>query len=85
MHLTIVCHGCDERLTQASYAMRRHANMMRMAIEEAKAESLNDEKRKDYTEELWATLNEAQAAWDAYLSHLIEHGLLTAFRSRDVA
>lgn len=85
MHRTIVCHGCDERLTATANAMRHHASVMHMAIEEAKAESVTDEKRKYYTDRLRVTLNDAQAAWDAYRLHLVEHGLLPAVRSWDVA
>lgn len=82
MQTTIVCSGCDERLTDATTAMRRHETVMHEAIEDAKAGALTDELRKDYTEKLWATLNDAQAAWDAYRSHLTEHGFLPR---RDVA
>ena len=85
MQHTIVCHGCDERLTNASNAMRQHANVMHRAIELAKADALTDELRKDFTDSLIATFNDAQSAWDAYRSHLIEHGLLPALQSRDVA
>ena len=85
MQHTIVCHGCDERLTNASNAMRHHANVMHMAIELAKGDSLTDERRKDFADSLIATFNDAQSAWDAYRSHLIEHGLLPALHSRDVA
>ena len=85
MNRTIVCHGCDERLTKAATAMRRHASEMHKAIELAKADSVTDELRKEYTDSLIATLHDAQSAWDAYRSHLIEHGLLPALHSRDVA
>lgn len=85
MKFTIVCQGCDERLTATSTAMRRHATVMHEAIELAQADFLTDEQRKNFTASLIATLNDAQSAWDAYRSHLIEHGLPTALRSRDVS
>lgn len=86
MNRTIVCHGCDERLTATATAMRRHATVMHEAIELAKADAVTDELRKYFTEKLRATLNDAQSAWDAYRSHLIEHGLLPDLPStRDVA
>lgn len=78
MQHTIVCNGCDERSTAAATAMRHHATVMHEAIEDAKAEALTDELRKDYTEKLWASFNDAQLAWDEYRSHLAEHGFLPA-------
>ena len=74
-----------KRLTAAATAMRRHATVMHEAIKDAKSESLTDELRKEYTDSLRVTLNDAQAAWDAYRSHLVEHGLLPAVRSWNVA
>lgn len=85
MQFTIVCHGCDERLTNASNAMRHHASVMHRAIELAKVDSLTEEQRKDFTDNLVATLNDAQTAWDAYRSHPIKHGLLPALHARDAA
>ncbi len=85
MNRTTICHGCDERISNAASAMRRHASEMHKAIELAKDESLTDELRKDYKDSLIATFNDAQSAWDAYREHLIEHGLLPVLRSRDVA
>ena len=75
MRLTIVCQGCEKLLTDASYAMRHHANVMHAAIEWARSEG-PEEQRKDYNDSLVASLNNAQSAWDAYRQHLIEHGLL---------
>lgn len=80
----IACDECDKRLTAAVTAMRRHANMLHLAIELAKADSLTEEQRRDFKEGFFATLNDAQIAWDAYRSHLAEHGLLPA-STRDVA
>ena len=85
MQPTIVCHECDQRLTHASNAMRHHATVMHRAIKLAKADSLTGELRKEYTDSLRVTLNDAQAAWDDYRSHLVEHGLLPSVRSWDVA
>lgn len=82
MQPTIVCRVCDERLTEATIAIRRHETVMHDAIELAEDDSLTEELRKDLTDKLWATLEGAQAAWDAYRSHLAEHRLLP---SRDAA
>jgi hypothetical protein len=74
---TIICPGCDELLTEVSNTMRHHATVMRTAIELAKI-GPTEEQRKDITNSLVASFNDAQAAWDAYRSHLIEHGVLPA-------
>ena len=84
MALIIACNDCDQKLTAAATAVRRHANMLHLAIELAKADSLTEEQRNDFKEDFFATLNDAQLAWDAYRSHLAEHGLLPA-STRDVA
>jgi hypothetical protein len=61
--------------------MRRSAS----AIQLAKT-GLTDEQRKGFKDRLVASFNEAQSAWDAYRSHLVEHGLLPPLPStRDVA
>ena len=70
------CYGCEELLTQASYAMRRHATLMTGAIELSRNREPTEEEEQDFREWLIASLNEAQAAWDAYREHLREHGLL---------
>lgn len=72
---TIMCHSCEKRLTDASNAMRHHANVMHAAIQWARSGG-PEEQRKDYNDRLVASLNDAQSAWDAYRQHLIEHGLL---------
>ncbi len=80
---TIVCPGCDERLTTASDALRRHATLMHTAIEWAHSVG-TEEQRNDYTDSLVASFIDAQSAWDAYREHLIEHGLLSP-STRDIA
>ena len=85
MQQTIICHGCDERLTATTESMRHHATLMHDAIEEAKAGTLTEESYNYYRERLYATFDDAQLAWDDYRSHLIEHGLIPASRSRDAA
>lgn len=70
-----VCHRCSEGLTQAANAMRHHASLMHQVIEQFLSREPTEEQRRDYTERLIASLNEAQAAWDAYREHLKEHGL----------
>lgn len=72
---TIACPGCERRLTAAANAMRHHASDMTRALTQARSD-LSEEQRKEWTAQLYASLIEAQAAWDAYREHLIEHGLL---------
>lgn len=79
---TVICYGCDERLTEASTALRRHASVMHTAIQLAKA-GLTDEQRKDFKDRLVASFNEAESAWDAYREHLVKHGLLRFTRDVD--
>jgi hypothetical protein len=82
---TILCHVCDERLTEVSNAMRRHASVMHTAIELAKSD-VSEEQWTGFKDNLAASFLEAHAAWDAYREHLIEHGLLRNLPSkRDVA
>ena len=35
-----------------------------------------DELRREFEANLVTTFNDAQAAWDAYREHVVEHGLL---------
>ena len=81
----ILCHGCDERLTEVSNAVRHHASVMHTAMEVAKGE-VTEEEWKVYKDNLVTSFLEAHAAWDAYHEHLVEHGLLRNPPSeRDVA
>jgi len=82
---TLLCHICDERLTDVSNAIRRHASVTHTAIELAKSDA-TEEQWKVFKDSLAASFHEAHAAWDAYREHLIEHGLLRNLPSnRDVA
>jgi len=76
MQPTRACHGCEERLTTVSNVMRRHLTQMRTALDLARNDQLSDEQRRLFTDGLVETLHQAQSAWDAYLEHLDEHGLL---------
>ena len=71
-----ICPGCEQRLTEATQAMRRHAADMGNAVYSARSGGLTEEQRQDFKNILVASFNEAQSAWDAYREHLIEHGLL---------
>lgn len=82
---TILCHGCDERLTDVSNAVRHHASVMHTAMEVAKGD-VSEEEWKGFQGNLAASFLEAQASWDAYREHLMKHGLLRGATSeRDVA
>ena len=70
-----VCHGCEQYLTTASDAMRRHAEDMRSAISSVQT-GLTEEEIDQYKARLVASFNEAQSAWEAYRAHLREHGIL---------
>ena len=76
MQPTRACYGCEERLTHATDAMRRHLTKMRTALDLARSDRLSDEQRLLFTASLVETLHQAQSAWDAYREHLAEHGLL---------
>ena len=85
MPRTLICHGCEERLTKAFNAMRLHANAMNTAIQLAR-NGPTEEQEKDFTILLVATFKDAQSAWHAYREHLVEHGLLPGVSSaQDVA
>jgi hypothetical protein len=71
----VICQGCEQRLTEASTAMRRHASHMNQAIEMARRGPTEEEK-KDIRATLVASFNDAQSAWDTYRDHITEHGLL---------
>jgi hypothetical protein len=71
-----LCPVCEQRLTDTSNAMRRHAAIMSTAIYSARSSSMTEEQRQDFAIQLLASFNDAQSAWDAYHEHLIEHGFL---------
>ena len=76
MQPTRACHGCEERLTDVTDAMRHHLTQMRNALDLARRDQLSDEQRRLFTADLFETFHQAQSAWDAYREHLAEHGLL---------
>ena len=76
MQPTRACHGCEERLTDVTNLMRRHLTLMHTALDLAGNDQLSDEQRRQFTDRLVKTLQEAQSAWDAYTQHLAEHGPL---------
>ena len=75
MPAIIVCHICEQRLTDASNAMRRHMTDMNRGLTNARI-GYSEEEQKDFRHQLYASFNAAQSAWDAYREHLVEHGLL---------
>ena len=68
-----ICPECEHRMSDAASAMRRHGSQMDAAVQFAQTE-LSEEERKQLGARLTASFNEAQAAWDAYRQHLIQHG-----------
>ena len=78
MQPTRVCPVCEERLTDASNAIRRHETEMHTALDLARNDELTDEQRRFFRTALLETLAEARLAWDTYCEHLAQHGLLPA-------
>ena len=70
-----ICHKCEQLLTTAANAMRRHAADMHNAISFVKTD-MTEEQVDKYKVRLIASFNDGQSAWDAYHSHLREHGIL---------
>ncbi len=77
MLLIPICSRCDQRLRQASIAMRRHGTDMETAIRMKQSGKPTEEQRQEFVARLVASFNAAQSAWDSYREHLIKHGLLT--------
>ena len=73
---TIVCLGCERVLDEASNALRRHASEMHTAFDFVRKGVATKEQVSDFRDQLVASFNEAQSAWDAYREHLAEHGPL---------
>jgi len=64
-------------MTDAANAMRRHGSHMTTAVQLAQTD-LSEEQRQEIAAGVGASFEEAQAAWDTYREHLIEHGFLRA-------
>ena len=71
---TIVCKGCEERLRDASYAIRRHSAAMSTAIGVAAGDAISEEEFQNYRTDILNSFKGAQEAWDTYCRHLSEHG-----------
>ena len=85
MRSTILCQGCDQRLKEASDALRHHASVMHSGIELAET-GPTEEQRKEFVDSFIASFNDVQSAWHAYREHLAGHGLLPDLSAtRDVA
>ena len=74
-----ICHECEQLLTTAANAMRRHASDMHDAISLVQTD-MTEEQEDKYKIGLIASFNNAQSAWDTYRSHLKEHGILPVIR-----
>ena len=74
---TRICNGCDQRLSEASNAMRHHEALMNDAISWVQR-GATEEQVKEFKEKLEASFNDVQEAWDASRKHLDGHGLLPA-------
>jgi len=70
-----LCPGCEQTLATASDAIRRHAKDMEAAISAVHA-GLTEERVLKHKTTLIASFYDAQSAWDAYRTHLKEHGIL---------
>jgi hypothetical protein len=70
-----LCNGCGERLDDVSSAMRRHASDLSRALDKTAAAKLTEERLDALRTDLFAPFNRAQAAWNVYRDHLIEHGV----------
>lgn len=68
------CPECEQRTCDAAYTLRRHASQMAEALDLVKR-GLSEEERQEVVAKARVSFIEAQAAWDAYREHLIEHGL----------
>jgi hypothetical protein len=75
-----VCNACEQRLSAAAHAMRRHATQVLQAIEIGRKNPADDV-RQQQRALIYASFKETQAAWNAYRDHLVEHGLLTSDES----
>jgi hypothetical protein len=71
-----ICSRCEQRLREASIAMRRHGEDMQAAIDVKRRGKPTMEQRQEFATRLVASFNAAQSAWDAYREHLSKHGLL---------
>ena len=70
-----ICMQCDELLSEASDALRRHAGYMTVAMELIRRGDITEE-RRDFKGRLVASFKDAQSTWDAYREHLVHHGIL---------
>ena len=74
-----ICNECEQLLTISANALRRHAADMHNAISLVQAD-MTEKQVDKYKIGLIASFNDAQSAWDAYRSHLKEHGILPVIR-----
>jgi hypothetical protein len=73
---TRICAECEQRLKEATTAIRYHEANMHRGLELNEQGYLTEEFRRQLAPEVVASFNAAQAAWDAYREHLIMHRLL---------
>ena len=77
---TKICAECETLLDEAIIARRQHRVQMSTGISLNVHGYLTEELRKELAPILVGSFILAQAAWDDYRGHLIEHGVLTPTR-----
>ena len=77
---TKICAKCEALLDDAIVALRQHRMQMSTGISLNVHGYLTEELRKELAPILVGSFILAQAAWDDYCGHLIQHGLLTPAR-----
>jgi hypothetical protein len=71
-----ICAECGRLLTDAAELIRRHEADLTLGLRLNAQSYLTEETRQQLAPGVVGSFNAAQAAWDAYREHLIEHGLL---------
>ena len=72
-----VCPECEQRLLEATIAIRRHESDLNDVRQCVLDDDLTGQTKRVLRIDLPASFNDTQAAWDAYREHVIEHGILT--------
>ena len=76
-----LCNQCEQLLIAAANARRRHSAQVTETLELRKTEIETEEVLRERRARLLASLDEAQAAWDCYRGHLVQHGILPATKA----
>jgi hypothetical protein len=75
-----ICARCDELLEKAITFVRQHETQAYTGASMKVNGPLNEQLRGKFDPRSVESFSVAQAAWDAYREHLIEHGVLTPAR-----